>query len=103
MSVIALVQARPIAAVYVHGAGAANAFPAGATKGQRRVDLIFDLNQGVQHHGATGVEIDAKTIDSRPGATVRIISIDVEFLDAVHFGRSRPDLARFHSRIRREA
>jgi hypothetical protein len=94
---------EPITAVDVHGAGAANAFATGAAEGERRVDLVFDLYQGVQHHRATRVEIDGKRIHARPRATIRIVAVDMEFLDALRFGRRRPSFAPLHSRIRREA
>lgn len=44
--------------VNVHGAATADTLTAGATEGQRRVDLVLDLKKGVQNHGARLVQID---------------------------------------------
>ena len=42
-----------VLAVDVHGARAADALAARAAECQRRVDLVLDLNQGVEHLHAT--------------------------------------------------
>lgn len=48
---------KSVHATNVHAAGATDALPAGPTEGQGRVDLILDLQQGVQHHGTTPGEM----------------------------------------------
>jgi hypothetical protein len=37
-----------VLAVDVHGAGAADAFAAGAAEGEGRVEFVFDFDQGVE-------------------------------------------------------
>merc|ERR1712013_923427 len=41
----------------IHGAGATNSFPAGPSECQRRVQLVFYLDQGIQHHWATILQV----------------------------------------------
>ena len=65
-----------VGAVDVHGAGAADALAAGAAEGQRRVDLVLDLDQRVENHRPAGVEIDLVGVDDadsrrRPGSSDR--------------------------------
>ena len=52
---------QSVGAVDVHRAGAAHAFAAGAPEGQGRVHFVLDLEQGIQHHRATGGQIDLVT------------------------------------------
>jgi hypothetical protein len=42
----------------VHGAGTANTLAAGATEGEGGVDLVLDLDQGIEDHGAAVVHVD---------------------------------------------
>jgi hypothetical protein len=49
---MALGAGERVGAVDVHRAGAADAFAAGAAEGQRRVDLVLDLDQRVENHRA---------------------------------------------------
>jgi len=42
----------------VHSARATDAFPAGPSEGQGGVHLVLDLDQSVQDHGATVVQVD---------------------------------------------
>jgi hypothetical protein len=49
-SSIALGAGERVGAVDVHRAGAADALAAGAAEGQRRIDLVLDLDQRVEHH-----------------------------------------------------
>lgn len=49
---------EPVAAVDVHGAGAADPFAARSTEGEGGVHLVLDLNEGVEHHGPTLLEVD---------------------------------------------
>ena len=46
---------KSVASVDVHGAGTADSFSAGATKGEGRVG-IFDLDEGIENHGATSAK-----------------------------------------------
>ena len=79
-SSIAVVQARPLRAVHVHRAGAANALAAGAAEGQRRVDLVLDLDQRVEDHRPAVVEIDLERVVARILAAVGIVAVDLEAL-----------------------
>src|SRR5271166_2362769 len=72
-----------ITTIDVHGAGAADALTAGATEGQRRVDLVLDLDQRVQDHRAACVEIDLIGVGARVLPIVRVPAIDLEFPDAL--------------------
>jgi hypothetical protein len=42
----------------VHGARTANTFTARPTEGQGRIHLVFDLDESVQHHWATGIQVN---------------------------------------------
>ena len=65
-------------AVNVHGAGAADAFAAGAAEGQAGVDLGLDLDQGVKHHRAAVVHIQPIGVDARVGAVVGVPAVDAK-------------------------
>ena len=58
MSAIALGAGERVGAVDIHGAGAANAFAAGAAESQRAVDVVLDMDKRVQNHRPAFVEID---------------------------------------------
>ena len=79
---MALVQAKVFEACDVHGAGAANAFTAGAAECQGGVDLVFDLDQRVQNHWTAAFEVDRIDIDPRIAALFRVVAVDAEFLAA---------------------
>ena len=74
---------QAIAAVDVHGAGPTDPFPARPAEGQGWVDLILDLNQGVQHHGPTLLQVDVVIFELRLLGVVRVPSVDLEGLQAV--------------------
>jgi len=42
----------------VHGAGAANTLTAGTTEGKGGVDLVLDLDKGIEHHGTAVVHVN---------------------------------------------
>src|SRR3546814_7134331 len=79
--------------VDIHRAGAADAFAAGAPEGQRRIDLVLDLDEGVEDHRAAAVEIHLEAVDARVGAVVRIPAVDPEGLGVLRIGWLRPGLA----------
>ena len=83
-----------VGAVDVEGAGAADALAAGAPEGQRRVDLVLDLDEGVQDHRPAGLEIDLEAVEPRVLAGVRVVAVDLEGLDLLRAGRRLPGLAR---------
>src|SRR4029079_6589913 len=66
------------AAFHVHRGPAANALAARAPEGQRRVDLVLDLDQRVEDHRAAIVEVDGIAVEPRVGARVRIVAINLE-------------------------
>ena len=62
---MALRQAKRVGAVDVHRAGAADALAAGAAEGERRIDLVLDLDQGVENHRPAGLALDPIGVDAR--------------------------------------
>src|SRR5579875_3689038 len=58
--------------VDIHRAGAANPLAARAAKGQRRIDLVLDLDQRVENHRAAFVEIDREAVDDRVLPVIRV-------------------------------
>ena len=69
-----------IAARDIHRARATYPFAAGAAEGQRRIDLVLDLDQRVQNHRPAAFQIDGIGIDPRVIPGIGIIAIDFEFL-----------------------
>src|SRR5690606_16795272 len=67
-----------IDAVDVHGAGAADALPAGAAEGQRRVDIVLDIDQRVQHHRPAFGEVDFVSVDARVAVLVGVPAVNAE-------------------------
>lgn len=49
---------KGVAAANVHGTGAADTLSAGSSEGQRGILLVLDLQQRVQDHGTTVVQVD---------------------------------------------
>ena len=86
---------EPVRPVDVHCAAATYALTAGSPKGQRRIDVILDCDQGVEDHRAAAVKIDVERIQARPVAAVGIKPIDAIFARAFVAGRlvlERPGL-----------
>lgn len=68
--------------INVHGAAAADALSTAAAESQRRVGLVLDPDQGVQHHGARLVQIQRVALHPRlRRGLVRVPAVDVEGLD----------------------
>mmetsp|Transcript_15215 Transcript_15215/g.41587 ORF Transcript_15215/g.41587 Transcript_15215/m.41587 type:complete len:308 (-) Transcript_15215:66-989(-) len=78
-----------VLAVDVHGAGPADALAAGAAEGERGVDLVLDLDEGVQDHGAARLEVDGVLLQVRLGHLVGVVAVDAELLGGGHRGRRR--------------
>ena len=77
-----------IGAIDVHGTGSTNAFATTASKGQRGILFIFNLEQGIQYHGTTVIQIDRiRTEIGLLMRTFRIPAIDFEILNTFGFGR----------------
>src|SRR4029077_6439839 len=70
-----------IAAVDVHRARAAHPFAAGPPESQRRIDLVVDLDQGIEDHRSAVIAIDLERIHGRVGFLRRVPAIDAEAFD----------------------
>ena len=82
-----------VAAIDIHGAGAADAFAAGAAEGQRRVNGILDPDQCAEDHRAALAGIDLIRIDPRIPAAHGIRAIDAVFAQVVRARGGQPGLA----------
>ena len=85
--------------VDVHRTGATDAFTARAAEGQRRIDLVLDLDDRVQNHRAAIVQIDEIRIHRRVFAVVRVPTVNVEFLEVLGIRRLGPSLAAGHAGV----
>src|SRR4029079_16361322 len=72
-----------VLAVHVHRARPADAFAARAAEGQRRVDLVLDLDQRVEEHRPAFVEVDGVAVEAWVGASIGIVAVDLEGLEAL--------------------
>ena len=96
----ALEAGERVRAVDVHGAGAADPLAAGAAEGQRRVDLVFDLDDRIQDHRAAIVEVDEIGVHARVRPVVRVPAVDLELAQVGGAFGLRPGLALGDLRIR---
>lgn len=71
---------KAVAAVDGHGTGAADALAAGAAEGEGGVDLVLDLDEGVEDHGAALVEVDLVVLELGLGWVVWVPAVDGEGL-----------------------
>ncbi len=92
---------EPIRAIYIHGAGTADALTTRAAKSQRRIDLVLDPEEGIEDHRPAIIEIHYECLDARILAGTRVVAVDLERLDAGRAGRRRPRLASHDARSRR--
>lgn len=70
-----------VAAVDVHRAGAADSLATRPPEGQRRVDLVLDLDQRVENHRAAAVEVKLKRLCVRLlSRLLRVVSVDEKLL-----------------------
>ncbi len=88
-----------VAAIDVHRTGTADALATRATKRQRRVNLVLDLDERVQHHRAAAVEIDLVGIEARVVSAIRVVAIDGEAPDVRGAIRRREVSAFLDSRV----
>src|SRR5690606_29157014 len=65
-------------AAHVHGARPADALAAGAAEGQRRVDGVLDVDQGVQDHRAARLGVHLIGVPARVAAGLGVIAVDAE-------------------------
>ena len=82
-----------VGAVDVHRARTADALAAGAAESQGRVDLVLDVDQGVQQHRPVIVGRHLIDVPARGGVHFGIIAIDLVGLDVLGAGRGLVDLA----------
>ena len=70
--------------VDVHGAGATDTLAAAATEGERGVDLVLDLDEGIKEHRAAllGVDVVGNVLRAVVGVA-RIGAVDVEALHLI--------------------
>jgi len=71
-----------VAAVNVHGAGAADALAARAAEGEGGVDLVLDLDEGVEDHGTALVHVNV--VSHVLGLILWVVgvrSVDIEALE----------------------
>jgi hypothetical protein len=80
-----------------------NSLAAGPPKGQRRVDLVLDLDQSVQDHRPTLVEIDLIGVDVGALPIVRVPAVNLEGLGTRRTVGLQPALAGPDSGIGGEA
>jgi len=78
-----------VASLDVHGAGSADSFSAAPTKGETRILLVLDFNEGVEDHRTAIVEVDRIRAEVWLLVVLfRVPSIDLEVLDSL-YGRCR--------------
>ena len=75
-----------VAAADVHGARAAHALAARATEGERRVERVLDVDDGVQHHRPAVVDVHLVGVPPRVGVGLRVVAVDLERLGAAGAG-----------------
>jgi hypothetical protein len=88
-----------VAAADIHGAGTANAFAAGAAEGERRVDLVLDVDENVEDHRPDLAHVDLVVIPARVAAGFRVVAIDLEGAQLLGRSRLRPALAGLVERV----
>ena len=67
-----------IVSANIHCAGPANALTARATEGQRRIDLILDVDQDIQDHRATIGNVHEEAVPAGLFSVFRTVAIDAE-------------------------
>mmetsp|Transcript_11789 Transcript_11789/g.36411 ORF Transcript_11789/g.36411 Transcript_11789/m.36411 type:complete len:345 (-) Transcript_11789:12-1046(-) len=78
-------QAREaVLAVDVHGARTADALAARSAEGQGGVNLVLDLDEGVQDHRAAALEVDGVLLQEGLGHLVWVVAVDPELLRGGH-------------------
>ena len=70
-------------------ARAANALAARTAKGERRVRLILDLDERVEHHRAARVHVDLERVHRALAVALRVVPVDLKVLELVLARRRR--------------
>src|SRR6185312_2009997 len=94
---------EPVRAIQGHGAGTADALAAGAAEREAGVDLAFDPDQRIEHHGAALVDVHLKGVEPRVAAGFRVVAIDLEGLGPLGARGRRPVTARLDARLAQDA
>jgi len=76
---------KAILTLDVHGTGTANALAAGAPESKCGVNLVFDLDEGIENHRTTCVKIDFVFLHEWLGLLFWVVPVNLEFL---HVARS---------------
>ena len=84
---------KSVGTLNVHGAGSADTLAAGATEGERRIDVILDPDQRVENHRPAIAGVDIIGVDMRVLSVVRIPAINFVFLLFLGVRGARPGLA----------
>lgn len=67
---------EPVTSIDVHGAGTADPLATRSAEGEGRVDLVLDLDESVEDHGPTFLEIDLVVFQLRLRGAVRVPPVD---------------------------
>ena len=89
-----------VRAVDIHGARAADPFAARAAECHGGIDLVFDLDERVEHHGPAGVEVHLIGVGARILVVVGIPAIDLEALRTLRAIGGREGLSLLHDGVR---
>src|SRR6185437_1250680 len=94
---------KPVRAIDVHCAGAANPLATRTAERQRRIDLVLDPDERIKNHRPAIVEVHSERVQTRVFAGIWIVAIDLEFLDAGRAVRRRPRPSTLDARFRGDA
>src|SRR6202011_910017 len=83
----------------IHRARPANAFPARAPEGERRIDLGFYPDQRIENHRAAIVAIDEISVDARVLVIVGIPAVNPELRLTLGVALLRPRFAGADARV----
>src|SRR5690606_34114146 len=86
-------------AVHVHRARAADALATGAAEGQRRIDLVLDLDERVQDHRTALVHVDPVSIELWLAVLAGYPAIDAHFRPAAVFPALVPGMSLCDARV----
>src|SRR5690606_39076865 len=94
---------QAVVPVHVHRAGAADALAAGAAEGQRRIDLILDLEERIEDHRPAAVHVDPVRVESGAVVLVGMPAIDAKLRPATAFAALVPGPSFGDARVRWQA
>ena len=81
---------KGVDAINVHGARTADTLTARSSEGERGVDLVLDLDQGVEDHWSGLVEVEGVVLQARLlRGSVGVPSVDLEGLQLLRLALSR--------------